>query len=129
MTNQSAQSPDAVLTVEQQDAYVGQLYDHIMKKCLWQFHSRAWDRERQNEHIIGITSRLLCGQEVVPATPAERCYYADAYDLARAYRIRFAWLADLDAAQIQQLMSVLKDKLDFVLITGSLNAELTDTHY
>ena len=108
---------------------IEQLVDYIMKKCLWQFHSRAWDRERQNEHIIGITSQLLCGQEVVPATPAERCYYADAYDLAMAYRNRFAWLAELDTAQIQQLMSVLKDKLDFVLITGSLNAELTDTHY
>ena len=64
MTNQSAQSPDTVLTVEQQDAYVGQLYDHIMKKCLWQFHSRAWDRERQNEHIIGITSRWSVPEKV-----------------------------------------------------------------
>ena len=28
---------------------VEQLVDYIMKWCLWQFHSRAWDREKQNE--------------------------------------------------------------------------------
>ena len=32
--------------------------DYIMKKCLWQFHSRAWDRERQNEGIMTQTMRF-----------------------------------------------------------------------
>ena len=129
MPNPPDQPPETVLTTKQQDEYVGQLYDHIMKKCLWQFHSRAWDRERQNEHIVRMTTQLLCGEEVAPATPEDRCYHADAVDLARAYRNRFAWLADLGTGQIRQLMQALKEKLDFVLITGSLNAELTDSHY
>ena len=30
---------------------IEQLVDYIMKWCLWQFHSRAWDREKQNEGI------------------------------------------------------------------------------
>lgn len=38
---------------------VSQLVDYIMKKCLWQFHSRAWDRSRQNENILGMTSNIL----------------------------------------------------------------------
>ncbi|MFT3959108.1 MAG: Fe-only/vanadium nitrogenase subunit delta [Desulfovibrio sp.] len=33
--------------------------DYIMKKCLWQFHSRAWDRERQNEGIMTQTMQIL----------------------------------------------------------------------
>jgi nitrogenase delta subunit len=28
------------------------LVDYIMKHCLWQFHSRKWDRERQNREIL-----------------------------------------------------------------------------
>lgn len=31
---------------------VEQLVDYIMKWCLWQFHSRAWDREKQNEGVL-----------------------------------------------------------------------------
>ena len=27
---------------------VDQLVDYIMKWCLWQFNSRAWDRKDQN---------------------------------------------------------------------------------
>lgn len=129
MSSLPDQLPETTLSGVQRDAYLADLYDHIMKKCLWQFHSRAWDRERQNEHIIGITTALLCGEDVVPATPEERCYHADALELARAYRARFDWLAGLDTAAIREVMAALKEKLDFVLITGSLNEELTDKHY
>ena len=34
---------------------IEQMIDYIMKKCLWQFHSRSWDRERQNAQILGTT--------------------------------------------------------------------------
>lgn len=120
--------PEA-LTQVQRDDYREQLLDHIMKKCLWQFHSRAWDRERQNEHIMAMTTELLCGVEVKPATPEERCYYVDAFDLARAYRIRFDWLNDLSTDQIRDVMAAVKTKLDHLTIHGSLNAELTDALY
>jgi nitrogenase delta subunit len=45
----------------QRKEQVEALVDYIMKNCLWQFHSRAWDRERQNENILGITNRLSGG--------------------------------------------------------------------
>jgi nitrogenase delta subunit len=120
--------PEA-LTEALRDEYRELLLDHIMKKCLWQFHSRAWDRERQNENILGMTTELLCGADVTPATHDERCYYVDAFDLARAYRNKFAWLADLSTDQIRAVMAALKTKLDHLTIHGSLNAELTDAHY
>lgn len=111
------------------DERVEQLIDFIMKNCLWQFHSRAWDRERQNENILAMTTRLLCGDVVEARTPADRCYWVDAMYLAESYRERFAWLAALGRPEIEALMARLKDRLDFLTITGSLNAELTDKHY
>ncbi|MCE1173131.1 MAG: Fe-only nitrogenase subunit delta [Propionibacteriales bacterium] len=122
-------NPQPELTDELRDEYRELLLDHIMKKCLWQFHSRAWDRERQNENILAMTTELLCGTEVSPATPDERCYYVDAFDLARAYRNKFTWLSELSTDQIREVMAALKTKLDHVTIHGSLNAELTDAHY
>lgn len=106
-----------------------QLVDFIMKHCLWQFHSRAWDRERQNEHILGMTSRMLCGEEVTPADPFDRCYWVDAVYMANSFRERFAWLAELSVTDIQQLMKNVKERMDFLTVTGSLNEELTDKHY
>jgi nitrogenase delta subunit len=122
-------TPQPELSSEQRDAYRELLLDHIMKKCLWQFHSRAWDRERQNQNILAMTTDLLCGVALTPTTPEDRCYYVDAFDLARAYRNKFTWLADLGTDQIREVMAALKTKLDYLTIHGSLNQELTDAHY
>ena len=49
---------------------IAQLEDYIMKKCLWQFHSRAWDRKTQNENILKKATQLLCDEPVELETPA-----------------------------------------------------------
>ena len=108
---------------------IEQMIDYIMKKCLWQFHSRSWDRERQNAQILGTTTALLCAEQVELSTPEQRCYWADAVCLADAFRERFAWLASMDKEAIRTLMQGLHQRLDFLTITGSLNAELTDQRY
>jgi len=108
---------------------VEMMLDYILKKCLWQFHSRAWDRERQNQGVLSKTSELLCEEPVKTDTPEDRCYWVDAVCLVDAYRQRFPWLASMGKGEIKELMALLKEKLDFVTITGSLNAELTDQHY
>ena len=41
---------------------IEQLVDFIMKWCLWQFHSRTWDRERQNE---GILTKTMPGKVMI----------------------------------------------------------------
>lgn len=105
------------------------LVDFIMKNCLWQFHSRAWDRERQNERILGMTSSLLQGQDVDHSTPEDRCYWVDALYLVESYREQYPWVNDLDVEEIRTLMQSVKDRTDHLTITGSLNAELTDKHY
>ena len=111
--------------------YAGQMLTYIMKHCLWQFHSRTWDRERQNREILAKTTELLCGLEetAVPEDRLDRCYWVDAVLLARNYRRLFPWLAELDNLEITELMQLVRERLDFQTITGSLNVELTDHQY
>jgi Fe-only nitrogenase delta subunit len=108
---------------------IEQLVDYIMKKCLWQFHSRTWDRERQNANILGMTTQLLCQEPVDLSTPADRCYWVDAVCLADAFRARYPWLTAMGVADIKQLMQGLHERLNVLTITGSLNKELTDQRY
>lgn len=108
---------------------IEQLVNYIMKNCLWQFHSRTWDRERQNEGIITKTMELLCEEPVKHETPEDRCYWVDAVCLADAFQSRYPWLAAMDKPAIKLLMQGLKDRVDYLTIKGSLNLELTDQHY
>ncbi|ADY57119.1 Fe-only nitrogenase FeFe protein subunit AnfG [Syntrophobotulus glycolicus DSM 8271] len=104
---------------------VEQLVDYIMKNCLWQFHSRAWDREKQNEGILTKTMQILCDEPVEKENPADRCYWVDAVCLAESYQSRYPWLAAMDKAEIKLLMQAVKERMDYLTITGSLNEELT----
>jgi len=108
---------------------IAQLLDYIMKNCLWQFHSRAWDRKEQNANILTKTTQLLCGEKIELETPADRCYWVDAVCLVEAFRKRCPWLTTLGKDEIRELMKSLHERLDYLTITGSLNLELTDQHY
>jgi len=108
---------------------VEQLVDYIMKWCLWQFHSRAWDREKQNEGVLTKTMQLLCEEPVDCETPADKCYWVDAMVLAKDFKETYPWLGTMDKPDIKILMQDLKDRIDYLTITGSLNKELTDQRY
>jgi nitrogenase delta subunit len=112
-----------------EDLRIAPLVDYIMKNCLWQFNSRAWDREKQNAGILGITAQLLCDEPVDLPTPAARCYWADAVVLVEAYRANFPWLSTMGQAEVKSLIVALHERLNYLTITGSLNAELTDQRY
>ncbi|MDR3154991.1 MAG: Fe-only/vanadium nitrogenase subunit delta [Deltaproteobacteria bacterium] len=102
---------------------------YIMKMCLWQFHSRAWDRERQNREILGMTLRLLLGDEVSPETPEERCYYADAEIMRRGFLALMPDLAGMAREELTGLLTAVRERLDYLTVGGSLNQELTDVKY
>lgn len=112
-----------------QEQHVELMVDYIMKHCLWQFHSRDWDREKQNAGVLGKTRQILCDEQVSLATPEDRCYWVDAVVLADAYRARFDWLKSMSKEAINALMDALHQRIDYLTITGSLNAELTDKRY
>ncbi len=104
---------------------VMQLEDHIMKTCLWQFHSREWDRWRQNENILGQTTSLLCGEPVDTSTNELKCYWVDAVSLADNFKKKYPWINELSNEQKKEIMALLKARIDYTTITGSLNEELT----
>jgi Fe-only nitrogenase delta subunit len=108
---------------------VDQLVNYIMKNCLWQFHSRAWDRKRQNEGILTQTAQLLCGETVRLETPLEKCYWVDAVCLAEAFKENYPWIKGLGAEDVRQVMHDLHERMDYLTVTGSLNLELNDQHY
>jgi len=105
------------------------LVNYIMKNCLWQFHSRAWDRERQNREILLWTKNILCGDKAEPTNYLDRCYWVDAKVLANSYQKHFPWINHLDKSEIDSLITGVHDRIDFLTITGSKNLELTDQHY
>jgi len=111
------------------DERVEQLIDYIMKNCLWQFHSRAWDRRRQNEKILGMTTRLLQGETLAPESREDKCYWVDAVCLAEAYQKICPWISGLSKDEIGDLMAALHKRLDHLTIDASLNEELTDKLY
>ncbi len=108
---------------------IEKMIDVIMKYFLWQFHSRSWDRRSQNEGVLTRTTQLLCDEPVIMETPHDRCYWVDAVMLAEEYQNRFHWLAELNKDEIKVLMKALHERMDFLMIDGSLNLELNDQHY
>ncbi len=108
---------------------LAQLEDYIMKNCLWQFHSRSWDRRVQNEGILSKTTQILCGEPVDTGTPLDRCHWADAVVMAEEFQRRCPWLTEMPKDEVKALMDALHKHLDYILIDGSLNLELTDQHY
>lgn len=108
---------------------VEQLADFIMKNCLWQFHSRTWDRERQNERILDMTTKIVCGEDFEHESAEDRCYWADAMYMADSFDARFPWFAQMSLPQRREIMDSLKERIDFLTIKGSLNEELKDINY
>jgi nitrogenase delta subunit len=117
------------MTDEHFSAYVEDILDYIMKKCLWQFHSRAWDRQRQNAGVMEMTKKILLGEDPARVLPEERCYFADAVMLARGLKEYYPWISTLELDDIGLVLTAAKSKLDTLTIHGSLNEELNDPKY
>ncbi|MEH1921430.1 V-containing nitrogenase subunit delta, partial [Nostoc sp.] len=98
----------------------------IQERCLWQFHSRAWDREENINGVLNKTAQILTGEKVVLETLIERGFYADAKILAADLEIRFAWLNSMENSQKKAVLEAVKGMLIDIVITKSKNGEL---HY
>jgi len=110
-------------------SHMAEMENYIMKNCLWQFHSRSWDRKVQNEQILTKTRQILCGERANNETPADKCFWVDAVCLADEFKRRFAWLEGMSCEEVTRLMGMLHARMDYLTIDGSLNLELTDQHY
>ncbi|MEH1906261.1 V-containing nitrogenase subunit delta, partial [Nostoc sp.] len=98
----------------------------IQERCLWQFHSRAWDREENINGVLNMAAQILTGEKVVLETLSHRGFYADAKILSADLEIRFSWLNSMENSQKKAVLESVKAMLIDIVITKSKNGEL---HY
>jgi nitrogenase molybdenum-iron protein alpha chain len=101
----------------------------IQQRCLWQFHSRSWDREENINGVLNKAATILTGQKVVLETLADRAFYADAKILVADLEKKFQWLSKTDNEQRKAILESVKKRLIEIAITKSLNAELHHSLY
>ncbi|WP_143855738.1 V-containing nitrogenase subunit delta, partial [Nostoc sp. 'Peltigera membranacea cyanobiont' 232] len=118
-----AQAKEIASYIQERAAEVTKL---IQERCLWQFHSRAWDREENINGVLNMAAQILTGEKVVLETLIERGFYADAKILSADLEIRFAWLNSMENSQKKAVLESVKAMLIDIVITKSKNGEL---HY
>ncbi len=62
-------------------------------------------------------------------TPMEKLFYADAKIMVADFKERFPWIEQEGPAQIRALMHSLRERLEEISITKSLNQELSHSLY
>ncbi|MEH2455936.1 nitrogenase vanadium-iron protein, alpha chain [Nostoc sp.] len=117
------QANEIALYIQQRAAEVTKL---IQERCLWQFHSRAWDREENINGVLNMSAQILTGEKVVLDTLIQRGFYADAKILSADLEIRFSWLSKMENSQKKAVLESVKAMLIDIVITKSKNGEL---HY
>jgi nitrogenase delta subunit len=109
---------------------MAQLEWYITKHCLWQYNSRGWDRLIQNERILTKTKQLLIGESAKEDnSTADRYYWSEAVMLVKRFKEYFLWVEKTGKEDIAVIMDLLKEKMDFTMVNGSLNTELTKQQY
>ena len=73
---------------------VGDLYDYVQERCLWQFYSRNWDRTENIDGVLAKATDLFLGKTPEIPTPQDRLYLADAKILVNDCRNRYSWVKD-----------------------------------
>ncbi|MHC5674537.1 V-containing nitrogenase subunit delta, partial [Nostoc sp.] len=104
----------------------GEVTKLIQERCLWQFHSRAWDRQENINGVLNMAAQILTGEKVVLETLIDRGFYADAKILSADLEIRFSWLNSMENSQKKAVLESVKAMLIDIVITKSKNGEL---HY
>ncbi len=101
----------------------------IQERCLWQFHSRSWDREENINGVLNKLAEILTGENIALETLQDKCFYADARILALEIKSRLTWVDGIDGAQLKTVIDGVKEKLLDITVTRSLNAELKIPSY
>ncbi|MBD2480055.1 V-containing nitrogenase subunit delta [Anabaena sp. FACHB-83] len=102
---------------------------YIQERCLWQFHSRAWDREENINGVIKKAAELLRGERSVQETLTDKLHYADAKILVSELKRNLPWIKELDKEQVKSVLESVKQNLVGIAISGSLNGELHHSLY
>lgn len=108
---------------------IEQLFLFLQERCLWQFHSRSWDREDNINSISDGVINLLTGKRVPMETPEDKCHYADSRILVDQLKVKFPWILELSDSDRRAVVEGACEKLMAVTVTNSRNAELTNQNY
>jgi len=107
-----------------------QLEWYITKHCLWQYNSRGWDRLIQNEQILTKTKQLFSGESAkIDDSTSDRYYWSEAVMLVKRFKEYFPWIKTTSKEDMIVIIDLLKEKLDFTMVKGSLNTELVKQQY
>ncbi|HSQ40947.1 MAG TPA: Fe-only/vanadium nitrogenase subunit delta [Fibrobacteraceae bacterium] len=108
---------------------IEELVTYIQERCLWQFHSRSWDREENIEAILTKTGEILVELPSVVETDAEKCWFADARILAATFKQQYPWIKSLNAEAIKVLFDGVKARMREITVEKSRNEELHQPNY
>jgi len=105
------------------------IFNEIQEKCLWQFFSRAWDREENIDGILTKVGEIMAKEPSATETMADKYFYADAKVVAAELSASLPWLKDLDRDEVKAVLQSVKEKLLDITVTRSLNGELRVKNY
>ena len=110
---------------------VNEILEFVMERCLWQFHSREWDRTENINGVFSFLPKLLKVEKVSieGLEMKDKCHYADAKILSDQLLERFSYLKEMNESEKSELLSGVKDKLVNVAITKCRNEELRVPFY
>lgn len=108
---------------------IEELVTHIQERCLWQFFSRAWDREENIEAILGKTYEIFAELPSAQETTAEKCWFADARILAADFKVSHPWIKTLNKTDLKTVFDGVKDRMREITVGKSMNEELHAPNY
>lgn len=111
------------------DAKAEEVVAFIQERCLWQFFSRAWDREENIQGIIDLLAKIYKGERIRLETPADRCFYADAKILAGQLKERCAWIEATPHEELDQILAIVQRRITEIAVVKSHNGELRVASY
>jgi vanadium nitrogenase delta subunit len=115
--------------IKTQNEKVKELFLYVQERCLWQFFSRAKDRETNINTITQMAGELLTGKKPVVETPMDKQCYADAIELVVGLKTRVPWILSEPPEAIPGLMDELKEELLDLAVKSATNGELTWSFY
>lgn len=101
-----------------------ELVTFIQERCLWQFASRAFDREENIDGVLTLMGIILSGGSPVLKTPMDRLHFANANHLASEVKSAFPWLKDLCREDLLSIVSAIISRIHELTVKKSMNAEL-----
>jgi hypothetical protein len=101
----------------------------IQERCLWQFVSRAHDREQNIDGVLSLVGVLLTGGTPKLKTPMDRLHFANANHLAAEVKSEFPWLNHLDKDELLAVVSGAIKRINEITVKNSKNGELHQPGY